>query len=194
MSILQQGVVLMPRKENQRIALTRRLLQDGLLRLLATEKLEDISVTALCKEAGINRATFYNHYASPNALLDEMENQLVSELYELSRNSADLEDATNRLEQICIKLREKADLFRILVHYHFDKDLEDTVIRIAQFYANNRLDLYNTKMDADTSHLVSAYLYTGCYAMIQEWLVRDIPKSPREVAELAASIVSKEYL
>ena len=55
----------MPRKENQRIALTRRLLQEGMLRLLAQKKLEDISVTALCKESGINRATFYNHYTSP---------------------------------------------------------------------------------------------------------------------------------
>ena len=41
----------MAHKENQRIALTRRLLQEGLLRLLSHEKLEDISVTALCKEA-----------------------------------------------------------------------------------------------------------------------------------------------
>ena len=68
----------MVRKENQRITLTRRLLQEGLLRLLQTEKLEDISVTALCKEAGINRATFYNHYTSPTSLLNEMELQFVA--------------------------------------------------------------------------------------------------------------------
>ena len=48
MSILWQGVAFMARKENQRIALTRRLLQEGLLRLLRVEKLENISVTALC--------------------------------------------------------------------------------------------------------------------------------------------------
>lgn len=184
----------MARKENQRIALTRRLLQDGLLRLLTKEKLEDISVTALCKEAGINRATFYNHYASPNALLDEMEKQLANELYELSYQPNSLEDSINRLEQICIKLKEKSDLFRILVRYHFDQGLEEIIAQIAQFYSQNRLDLHNTKMDAHTVHLVSTYLYTGCYSMIQEWLIRDIPITPRQVAELAADIVRKEYL
>ena len=71
----------MDQKENRRIAQTRRLLQEGLLRLLEHEKLEQIRVTALCKEAGINRATFYNHYASPVELLREMEQQLADELF-----------------------------------------------------------------------------------------------------------------
>lgn len=184
----------MAHKENQRIALTRRLLQEGLLRLLAQEKLEDISVTALCKEAGINRATFYNHYASPNALLNEMEHQLVSELKQFCGHSESLEDVTNRFEQICIRLKEKANLVRILVRYHADQDLEDIVIQLAQYYSNNRLDLLGTKMDADTTHLVSTFLYSGCYIMIQEWLLRDMQKTPREIAELALSIISKEYL
>ena len=54
----------MARKENQRITLTKKLLQEGLLRLLETKRLDKISVTELCREAGINRATFYNHYDS----------------------------------------------------------------------------------------------------------------------------------
>ena len=54
----------MAQKENQRIALTKKLLQEGLLRLLETKTLDKISVTVLCRESGINRATFYNHYNS----------------------------------------------------------------------------------------------------------------------------------
>lgn len=184
----------MERKENQRIALTRRLLQEGLLRLLAHERLEHISVTALCKEAGINRATFYNHYASPNALLCEMEQQLVSELELLTKPLKSLEDISSQFERICIKLRENSALVNILVHYHADRDLEEIIVHMAQYYAKNRLDMNHTKMDSDTTHLVSTFLYSGCYQMIQEWLVRDINKTPKEVAELALSIISKEYL
>lgn len=184
----------MEKRENQRIALTRRLLQDGLLRLLAIKKLEHISVTALCKEAGINRATFYNHYTSPIALLEEMERQLVSELEEISHPAKSVEDITLQFEQMCVKLRDNAELVNILVHYHADRDLEEIVVRLAQYYGENRLDLSNTKMDTDTLHLVSTFLYSGCYQMIQEWLIRGINKSPREIAALALSIVSKEYL
>lgn len=184
----------MEKKENQRIVLTRRLLQEGLLRLLATEKLEHISVTALCKEAGINRATFYNHYTSPNALLEEMERQLVKELEEISRPAKSIEEITDQFEQTCIKLRENADLVNILVRYHADRDLEEVVVDLAQYYSKNRLDMSHTQMDGDTIHLVSTFLYSGCYHMIQEWLAHGINKTPREIATLALSIVSKEYL
>ena len=70
----------MAQKENQRIALTKKLLQEGLLRLLETKTLDKISVTELCKESGINRATFYNHYTSPFDLLNSVEDKLAENL------------------------------------------------------------------------------------------------------------------
>lgn len=184
----------MARKENQRIALTRRLLQEGLLRLLAHEKLENISVTALCKEAGINRATFYNHYTSPTALLSEMEQQLVAELGQIVNAPITIENIVNRLEQYCVKLKENRDLVAILVRYHADRDIEEVITSLAAFYGKNRLDVNKTSMDADTTHLVSTFLYSGCYLLVQEWLIRKIDKTPREIAELIISIISKDYL
>lgn len=49
-------------KDDQRVTLTKRLLQEGLLRLLETKEIDKINVTELCRESGINRATFYRHY------------------------------------------------------------------------------------------------------------------------------------
>ena len=37
-------------KENQRITVTRRMLQEGLLRLLQGQSIDTIQVTALCAE------------------------------------------------------------------------------------------------------------------------------------------------
>ena len=184
----------MARKENQRIALTRRLLQEGLLRLLAHEKLEDISVTALCKEAGINRATFYNHYTSPAALLEEMETQLVSEIQEIAATPTSIDNILPQLELCCAKLKEHADLVSILVCYHVDRDIGDIIISLAEYYGNNRLDVNQTSMDADTTRLVSTFLYSGCYVLIREWLIHKIDKTPREIAELILSIISRDYL
>lgn len=184
----------MARKENQRIALTRRLLQEGLLRLLRTEKLEDISVTALCKEAGINRATFYNHYTSPTALLDEMELQFVSELRQLAKTPSSTDDIACILEQYCLKLKENADLVSILVCYHADRDIEEIFTNMAAYYGKNRLDMNQTKLDADTTHLVSTFLYSGSYTLVREWLLRDMNKSPKQIAELILSMISKDYL
>ena len=184
----------MVRKENQRIALTRRLLQEGLLRLLAHDKLENISVTALCKEAGINRATFYNHYTSPTALLNEMEQQFVSELEQLAVTPSSIDDIAYSLEQYCVKLKTNADLVSILVCYHADRDIEEILTNLAAYYGKNRLDINKTHLDAETTHLVSTFLYSGCYTLVQEWLLRDINKTPKEIAELILSMISKDYL
>ena len=75
----------MARKENQRITLTKKLLQEGLLRLLETKRLDKISVTELCREAGINRATFYNHYDSPQGLLTELEQKMKRQSLRLAQ-------------------------------------------------------------------------------------------------------------
>ena len=184
----------MARKENQRIALTRRLLQEGLLRLLANQKLEDISVTALCKEAGINRATFYNHYTSPNGLLAEMERQLVSELEQLAKTPTSFEDIALSLEQYCIVLRDNAELVSILSCYHADRDIEEILTSLATYYDKNRLDLNKTTLDLNSTHLVSTFLCAGCYALVREWLNRGIDKSPKEISSLILSIISKDYL
>ncbi len=184
----------MVRKENQRIALTRRLLQEGLLRLLAHNKLEDISVTALCKEAGINRATFYNHYTSPTTLLEEMEQHLITELRQITKHADSLDDVLNQTEQCLLLLKENAALFQMLVCYHIDRDLEEIVEKTAQYYDSHRINELNNELDSETVHLVSSFLYSGCYNLIREWLIHDMSKTPREIAQLLVNIVNKDYL
>lgn len=184
----------MARKENQRIALTRRLLQEGLLRLLSHTKLEDVSVTALCKEAGINRATFYNHYTSPTTLLEEMERDLVARLEQCVGYPKDHDEILDQTEKCLILLKENAVLLQILVAYHIDRDLEEIVERTAQYYDAHRMNRIKNELDPDTVHLVSSYIYSGCYNLIREWIIRDIDKPPRQIAELLVGIVNKDYL
>lgn len=40
--------------------------------MLAKEELEQITVSALCRRAKINRSTFYVYYDSPESVFDEM--------------------------------------------------------------------------------------------------------------------------
>jgi len=53
-----------------RIRRTRRLLQQGLGKLLESKEFEKISVQDIADAATVNRATFYDHYADKFALLE----------------------------------------------------------------------------------------------------------------------------
>lgn len=68
--------------ENQRTRLTRQLLFHALVEMLGETDMEKITVTELCRRAGINRTTFYKYYKIPHDVLDDLER---SELEATSR-------------------------------------------------------------------------------------------------------------
>ena len=57
------------RKEDLRVARTKKALTDMLRTLLETERFEDITVNELCEKAKIRRATFYKHFDDKYAFL-----------------------------------------------------------------------------------------------------------------------------
>ena len=183
----------MNKKENQRITLTKRLLQEGLLRLLEVKDLEKISVTELCRESGINRATFYNHYGSPQELLMDLEMQITEELEQLMTYPKNEEEALALLESVCVYMQEHSRAIIILSRCHADCDLADTFHKLNEaFPARKPKSKLTSTMDEDSLHLTTTFIQTGCYHLIREWLIKDIQKTPREIAQLLMKIISKE--
>lgn len=184
----------MAKKENQRIILTKRLLQEGLLRLLEIKELDKISVTELCRESGINRATFYNHYSSPQDLLSDLEQRLTDELSVVTSNPKYANDISRQLEAVCTYYQENSRSILILARCHADSDLADIFYDLNQKVRNQHMaSILSNSSDKESAHLISTFLYTGTYHLIREWLIKDIQKSPREIADLVLSIVSTEF-
>ena len=99
-----------------------------------------------------------------------------------------------QLEAICIYMKNNEKMLRILIQCHADDDLADIFNRLDRSFTSQRIGSRQSSLDADSIHLVSTFLYAGSYNLIMEWLIRDIPKSPRQIAELVLSIISKDYL
>lgn len=60
------------RKTDRRTVMTKGMIKDALLELLHNTPYEKITVTVLCKQSEITRATFYLHYNNIDAVLDEL--------------------------------------------------------------------------------------------------------------------------
>ena len=74
------------KKEDLRIIRTREKIYSQFLKMRRKKPIENIRITDLCNEAGINRATFYHHYADIYALSDEIEYAVIDKcLSHLSR-------------------------------------------------------------------------------------------------------------
>lgn len=68
------------RKTDRRTIYTKNIIKDSLLKLLNHSFYEKITVTSICKEADITRATFYLHYNN----IDDVLNELLDEALRLT--------------------------------------------------------------------------------------------------------------
>lgn len=185
----------MAQKENQRITLTKKLLQEGLLRLLEAKPLDKISVTELCKESGINRATFYNHYNSPQELLTDLEKRMTIELKATIGTPTTADEIILHTEKVCTYFHENARTILTLHRAHSDDDLKDALYALNQNFQLYRLKRnYTGSMDPHSLHLVSVFFYLGCYYIMLEWLERELPLTPKEVADLMIRLASDNFL
>lgn len=183
----------MAKKENQRVLMTKHLLHEGLLQLLEIKDMDKISVTELCRVSGINRATFYNHYSSPKDLLSDMEGELIAGIDALMDYPKSQEHAVATLESICAFMKENSRSILILSRYHADCDLVESFHKLNNYFPPRKpRSRLTTAMDSDSVYLTVTFMYTGCYHLIREWLLKDIEKSPRQIAELLVQIISKD--
>lgn len=106
-----------------RVIKTKKALHEALLTLLKMNSLESISVSMLCREAGINRGTFYLHYKDVSALFDEHLHHLLKDLedsyYEPYRHVSNL--ISSNLDPSTIRIFHHVKKYQSFYEIVFDK-------------------------------------------------------------------------
>ena len=59
---------------------TKEDIKEALIQLLSEERFDTISISKLCKRAGINRGTFYLHYQDKFDLMEQLKEETLSQL------------------------------------------------------------------------------------------------------------------
>lgn len=180
----------MKQRENQRVLLTKRLLKEALLGLLEEKPLSQINVSELCRRADINRATFYKHYAIPQDVLREMEQEIAGELRKLAPAEQTPETAKQYMERICAYLHERRALMRILLESKTDEDILEIVSETNRRYWSQFGENNGHGLDEDGAKLMVTFFSAGTYYMIRRWLLDGVEKTPREVADMVFRFVA----
>ena len=181
----------MEHQENQRVQLTKRLLKEALLKLLEQKRLDQINVSELCRAADINRATFYKHYAIPQDVLREMEQEIAATLRKLAPAVQTPETAKKYMEDICAYLYDRRPLMRILLESKTDEDILEIVSESNRRYWSQFGEKNQHGLDEDGTKLMVTFFSAGTYYMIRQWLLDGVEKTPREVADMVFRFVTK---
>ncbi len=181
------------KKENQRVMLTKRLLKESLIELMEQKEIQKISVSELCRNAGINRVTFYNHFTSPQDVLREIEMQLIDEIHNLIKKNG-LEDGKrikDRIEVTCNFLLQHKKVAKFVFKNNApDSKFTDELFRVPNIW-NDMFQKFANSYGQNGKDLLFTYITRGSYSVIQKWLLEDIDKTPREMAEIISEISIK---
>ncbi|MFD1392506.1 TetR/AcrR family transcriptional regulator [Lacticaseibacillus jixianensis] len=171
-------------KNNRRAQATEEQLKQALLQLLAHQPLAKITVTALCREADVNRGTFYTHFADPQALFQAIEMDLIDQVAVLV--DAPREDMAAWLTPILRLLKENAAATEIIIR---NLTVSPLLLAIMNPLREASLQQYE-RVYHETDPQMLTYYFTfhlsGAIQVITSWLKGGAPQPPQAIAKVIA--------
>lgn len=150
------------------------------IELLQTKELGQISVSELCKRAGLNRTTFYANYVDIYALADSIRERLEQDVADLYHNEITVGFNSNDYLRLFRHIRDNQ-----LFYQTYFKLGYDNVYRIFQYdrelarvHFQNRFIEYHME-----------FFKSGITKVIKLWLQKGCAESPEEMFE----IIQSEY-
>ena len=178
-------------KSDQRIIITKMMLKEALLKLLHTRQLNKIPITDLCRESGINRATFYRHYEEPKDILNEIRYSIFEDIKNIEKQSNINSSEDQLLEQVCQYFFENRELLNILFKYRNDEDFVLLINEICRQRIPHLRKLgYMKDYDDESLKLSTCYFAGGIYYILRQWLSEPIEKSPKEIARIIQNVLN----
>lgn len=117
-------------KQDARVRYTQKVLKEALLQLLEQKPVNRITVKEVCERAGLNRATFYTHYADCFDLLESIEQDLLQD-FEASLRFADSFDMNKLIASIYQMIDRNEAICRVLIFEKRDAALLHRMIELA---------------------------------------------------------------
>lgn len=173
-------------KVNRKVKYTKMVLKESLIKLLKEKPISRITITEICEEADINRATFYAHYSDQYNLLKQIEQELVDDInkylanYNFHQNDP---ESLQMMEKIFEYIKENSELCSVLLSESGDKEFRKDVLMIVQ---KQCIQEWTTKksVNKDIAEYLYSYATNGSIGAILKWLQNGMDRPTHEMAQI----------
>ena len=169
--------------ENQRVRITKKMLKDSLIRLLYTQSIHKISIREICEGSQINRTTFYKYYGSQYDLLEDMENDVLTQISGYIKADNGSDDSRLWLKKIMTFIDDNIDLCRVLLNNNVDPEFPEKLIVLPSLR-----QLISKQLPDNYSENELAYIFdfaiSGGFSVIKRWINKENRETPEEIAAM----------
>lgn len=167
---------------NTRFRSTEDSMRNALFTLLRTRSYQDIYVKDICKQAGINRSSFYAHYYDINDFMIQTEAYLSDEITRILKENDHFQ--TENFELLFTFIREHKDFYRAYLHAHMDSHIEKGMYQTFRTAMQNIAQSQNFSYQSWQLEYHMAFFGGGLKAICANWLERDCKETPHQMSEI----------
>ena len=157
-------------KNNRRRRESVDKIEKAFVEMLQTKQLNQISVTDICKETGLNRSTFYANFVDVYDLADKLREKLEKDF------GAQFQEETDRTAQTMFRHIYENQLF-YKTYFKLGYDESHKVYIFDENRAKSDFRGENIKYHIE-------FFRNGLNAIIKLWLAEGCRETPEEMAEL----------
>ena len=159
--------------------LTRKIIIDTFLELCQTIPIEKVGIEFLMKKAGLSKPTFYHHFKDKYDLIAAIYIQDVTETAKSHKYLGGVEELVIGLRN----LSSKKEFYKKALSMSGQNTLHETLHQYNMNYNCQALKKYlNTDHLSDELMYLLNYHSYGCIGYTIDWLKKDCPVSPEELA------------
>lgn len=162
-------------KNNKRKRESKERIKTEFINLIQTKELNQVSVSDICKRAGLNRTTFYANYADIYELADTVRQELEDNLSVIYAEEIETQNNSHDFSKLFRHIYENQLIYKTYFKLGYDNNYKilqyDT--DLAQKLFGNRFVNYHFE-----------FFKSGVTAIIKMWLDGGCKESPKEMYEI----------
>lgn len=168
--------------DTRRVRMTKRMMKDALMELMEHRPLSSVSVTELCRQADVNRSTFYSYYDDLSGLLREIENDLIEQMPRAAEETSDYKLDRQMLDDFTAffsYVRTHSGDFDILLR-NGNTDFSERILSAAMKHFPRQ----DTGEEASLKNRWGyIYAMNGVIGLLRDWIRSGFPVDDRRFAE-----------
>jgi AcrR family transcriptional regulator len=167
---------------DRRVRRTKKLLLQGLTKLMSEKKINKITVKELTQLVDVNRATFYIYYKDIFDMLEKVETEMFEYFSEALEKymptGSNIENALSLINYVFKYIEEYSELCKILLgpdgDYAFVEKLKKAI--------GDYFPVMERLGDNARGRYFMPFVISGCVGAIQQWLEDDMKTSSKDMA------------
>ncbi|MBQ3078076.1 MAG: TetR/AcrR family transcriptional regulator [Clostridia bacterium] len=171
----------MNKPNNRRRRESRRRLEAALVKLMQEHELSELRVTELCREAGVNRTTFYANYIDIFDLAESVQKTLEEEVLGLYREEIEQRHGDHDFLRLFRHIKENPLFYKTYFKLNTGRPFHFV------FYDD---ELAARRFGGRHIEYHIEFFRNGLNAVLRKWLENDCRETPEEIF----SVIREEYL